>query len=159
MKEKKIVYYRDELNDEFSSAVINARKIDGDYVYDHTSLFKKFTHFFWYRIVAVPIAFCYLKIHFQHKIVNRKALKAARDTGYFIYGNHTQPVGDAVIPTFVCWPRDAYVIVHPANVSMPFLGKINPSMGAIPLPDTKEASRNFVNVIEKRIRQKKAVAA
>ena len=58
MKEKKIVYYRDELNDEFSSAVINARKIDGDYVYDHTSLFKKFTHFFWYRIVAVPIAFC-----------------------------------------------------------------------------------------------------
>ena len=157
MKEKKIIYYRDELNDEFSSAVINAKKIDGDYVYDHTSLFKKFTHFFWYRSVAVPIAFLYLKIHFHHKIVNRKVLKAAKDTGYFIYGNHTQPVGDAVIPTFVCWPRDAYVIVHPANVSMPFLGKINPSMGAIPLPDTKEASRNFVNIIEKRIQEKKAV--
>jgi 1-acyl-sn-glycerol-3-phosphate acyltransferase len=157
MKEKKIIYYRDELNDEFSSAVINAKKIDGDYVYDHTSLFKKFTHFFWYRIVAVPIAFLYLKIHFHHKIVNRKVLREAKDTGYFIYGNHTQPVGDAVIPTFVCWPKDAYVIVHPANVSMPFLGKINPSMGAIPLPDTKEASRNFVNVIEKRIQEKKAV--
>jgi 1-acyl-sn-glycerol-3-phosphate acyltransferase len=157
MKEKKIIYYRDELNDEFSSAVINAKKIDGDYVYDHTSLFKKFTHFFWYRIVAVPIAFLYLKIHFHHKIVNRKVLREAKDTGYFIYGNHTQPVGDAVIPTFVSWPRDAYVIVHPANVSMPFLGKINPSMGAIPLPDTKEASRNFVNIIEKRIQEKKAV--
>ncbi len=157
MREKKIIYYRDELNDEFSEAQINAKRIDGSYQYDRTSLFSKVTHIFWYRIVAVPIAFVFLKVRFAHKIVNRKVLKKAKATGCFIYGNHTQPVGDAVIPTFVCAPRDAYVIVHPANVSMPYLGRVTPSMGAIPLPDDMEANRNFVKIIEKRIQQKKAV--
>ncbi len=157
MKGKKIIYYTDELNDEFSQAQITAKKIDGNYRYEQNSLFKKFTHVFWYRIIAMPIAFAFLKLRFAHRIVNRKVLKQAKDTGYFIYGNHTQPVGDAVIPTFISFPRDAYVIVHPANVSMPFLGRVTPSMGAIPLPDGLEANRNFVKVIEKRIQQKKAV--
>lgn len=157
MSKRKVIYYRDEINDEFSTAQINAKRIDGSYCYDRTSFFSRFTHFFWYRIVAMPIAFVFLKLRFGHKIVNRKVLKQAADTGYFIYGNHTQPTGDAVIPTFVSFPRDAYVIVHPANVSMPCLGRVTPSMGAIPLPDDLEANRNFVKIIEKRIVQKKAV--
>ena len=50
----KTVYYHDELNDEFSIAKITPKKIDENYVYCHDSLFKKFTHFFWYRIIATP---------------------------------------------------------------------------------------------------------
>ena len=37
MDKRKVIYYTDELNDEFSTAVITPRKIDGDYIYDRQS--------------------------------------------------------------------------------------------------------------------------
>ena len=59
---RKVIYYSDELNDEFSTAVITPRRIDGDYVYCHDSLFKRFTHIFWYRNVFTPIAYLHSKL-------------------------------------------------------------------------------------------------
>lgn len=155
--ERRIIYYEDELNDEFSTAQIVPKKIGDDYVYIHTSFVKKFTHFFWYRIVATPIAFFYLKIKFHHKIVNKKTLNTHKKTGCFMFGNHTQPTGDAVIPTMITTPNDAYVIVHPNNVSMPYLGRVTPSMGALPLPDTLKATRNFNKAIETRLNENRVV--
>ncbi len=157
MKEKKVVIYHDELNDEFSPAQITAKKIDKDYVYIYNSKFKKFTHFFWYRIVAFPLAKIYLFFKFSHKIKNRKILKPYRKQGYFIYANHTQPTADALIPTMVAFPKQVYVIVHPNNVSMPVLGKVTPSLGALPLPDDLDATKNFVKAIEQRIKENKCI--
>lgn len=157
MKKKRVVYYKDEMNDEFSSAVITPRKIDGAYRYERDGFFGKMAHFFFYRIVAVPLAFVYLKIKFSHKIIGREKLKQAVGRPCFVYGNHTQPTADALIPTFVTHPRDAFVIVHPANVSMPVLGRITPYIGALPLPDNMEAARNFARVIEKRTGEKKPI--
>lgn len=154
---RKVIYYTDELNDEFSTAVITPKPIDGNYKYIHKGIWKKFTRFFWYRIVATPLAYLYLKLYFGHKIVNKKILKSAKDTGWFIYGNHTHFMADALIPTMISTPKDMYVIVHPNNVSMPYLGRITPSLGALPLPDDAEAGRNFVSVVETRIAQKHAV--
>lgn len=157
MSKKRIIYYEDELNDEFSTAKITPRVIDGNYVYDHTSAWKRFTHFFWYRLVATPIAFLYVKLAFGHKIVNKKLLRSFSDTGYFMYGNHTQAIADPFIPNLLNVKKETYIIVHPNNVSMPILGKITPSLGAIPLPDDKKAYFHFVRVIEKRIQQKKKI--
>lgn len=157
MKEKRtVIYYKDELLDEFSTAVITPKKIDDDWVYIHTSPFKKFTHFFWYRIIATPLAFLYLKIKFHHKTVGREKLKAC-GSGYFLYGNHTQDVGDALIPSMLTFPSDAYAVVHPNNVSMKFLGKINPSLGALPLPDTKAAARNFLDALNVRLFERRPI--
>ena len=66
---EKVVYYTDELNDEFAGDNIKAIKIDGKYKYIRKSFLKKITHFFWYRVIATPLAFMYLKIKFRHKIV------------------------------------------------------------------------------------------
>lgn len=154
MKKKnpiKTVYYKDELNDEFSSAVITPKKIDGDYRYERDNFPGKLAHFFWYRIIAIPLAVCYLKLVFRHRIVNRKCLKKFRRQACFLYGNHTQPTADALIPTFLTHPRNAYIIVHPNNVSMPFLGRITPYLGALPLPDDLAAARNFQAVLNKRV--------
>lgn len=157
MDRRKVIYYRDELHDEFSLAQITPRPVDGSYVYLHTSPWKRFTHFFWYRIVATPIAFLYTKVVFHHRVVNRHLLRACRDTGYFLYGNHTQDIGDAFMPNMLNVRRETYVIVHPNNISMPVLGHITPSLGAIPLPDDMAAYRNFLRAVETRIEQKKAV--
>ncbi len=157
MDRRKVIYYSDELNDEFSLAQITPKTIDGDYVYIHKSAFKKFTHIFWYRLVATPIAFLYTKIVFHHRVIGKKAFKKYRHTGYFVYGNHTQDIADAFIPNVINFPKTNYVIVHPNNVSMPLLGKITPSLGALPLPDDKQAYKNFISAIDARILQNNAV--
>ena len=157
MDKRKVIYYNDELSDEFSLAQITPKKITGDYVYIHKSIFKRFTHFFWYRIVAFPIAFLYTKLKFFHKIVNQEVIKPYKKGGYFIYGNHTQDIGDAFMPNMINKGKDKYIIVHPNNVSMPILGKITPSLGALPLPDDMTAYKSFVKAIETRIKENKAI--
>nr|MCR5154277.1 hypothetical protein [Lachnospiraceae bacterium] len=143
---KKIIYYKDELNDEFSEAVINAKTIDEDY--DYVGGFgRSLGRFFLYKCFARPFAFIYLKLAFGHKIVGKRKLKAVKKGGYFIYANHTNPVPDAFIPSMVAFPKSVAVIVHPANVSMPVLGKITPCLGALPLPDTIGAAKNFSKAI------------
>lgn len=156
-KEKKVIYYSDELNDELSSAQIVPKHIGDDYVYIYRSPIKRFTHFFWYRMVATPLAFLYLKIKFRHSIKNKKVLKEYKKTGYFLFGNHTQDIGDALIPTMLIFPKTTYAIVHPNNVSMPYLGRVTPSMGALPLPDTRIAAKNFMDAVKTRIEEGKCV--
>ena len=150
MDKRKIIYFEDELNDEFSTAVIPPRRIDETYVYRKDSPFKKFTHFFWYRIVATPIAFFYTKIAHRHKIVGKSALRKFKKSGYFLYGNHTHALGDSVIPSMLTLPKDAYVIVHPSNVSIPYIRRVATSLGALPLPDTLGAYKNFISAVESR---------
>ena len=94
MDERKVIYFEDELNDEFSTAVIEPRRIDESYVYRKDSAWKSFTHFFWYRIIATPIAFFYTKIAHGHKIVGKDRLRKFKRSGYFLYGNH-EPVQSA----------------------------------------------------------------
>lgn len=157
MDKRKVIYYSDELNDEFSVAQITPRKIDGSYIYVYNTPFKKFTRVFWYDIVAKPLALLYTKAAFHHRIIGNEVLKEYRDKAYFIYGNHTQDICDALIPSMLCLRKSVYVIVHPNNVSMPVLGRITPSLGAIPLPDGKEAYKNFLSAIEARVSEGCAV--
>ena len=138
-------------------AQITPRRIDGSYRYCSDSVFKRFTHFFWYRIVATPIAWFYTRLVFHHRMIGREKLKQFRHSAYVMYGNHTQDIADAFIPTMLNFPKDDYVIVHPNNVSMPFLGKVTPSMGALPLPDDMAAYRNFLRAVEHRIAQHHAI--
>lgn len=75
---QQVIYYWDELNDEFSDGHIDAKKIDGNYRYIRDdSPIGKAVHIFWYRIIATPLAWLYMKLHFHHKIVNRYFLKRA----------------------------------------------------------------------------------
>jgi 1-acyl-sn-glycerol-3-phosphate acyltransferase len=156
-RRQQIIYYNDMANDEFSAAKIVPKRIDGTYVYCHDGIWKGLTHFFWYRIVANPLAFVYLKLKFRHKIINKRVLKASKNEGYFIFGNHTQPIADALIPTKVSNPKDTYVIVNPENVSMPVLGRITPSLGALPLPGDIEAARHFMDAVKRRAAEGRAL--
>jgi 1-acyl-sn-glycerol-3-phosphate acyltransferase len=153
----KVIYYKDELNDEFSSAEITPRKIGGDYKYERNSVLDKILHFLLYRIVEIPVAFCYLKLKFGHKIVNRQAIKPYLGKGCFIFGNHTQALADPCVPTFITFPHRANIVVHPNNVSIKIIGKCTPYLGAIPLPDDMAASRNFLKCIESRLKKNQAI--
>ena len=150
MADPQIIYYQDELKDEFSTAKITPKRIDGSYRYDGGCL-RGVGRFFWYDVVAKPLASLFLKVKFHHKIVNGECLKEAGTQGIFLYGNHTHALADALIPTMVAKPKGVYVIVHPNNVSMPVLGRITPCLGALPLPDDMEGMKNFTRSIRSHI--------
>ena len=148
---EKIIYYSDELNDEFAGDSIIPKKIDENYFYGDSSLGWKIKHYFFYKIIAHPIAFVFVKLKYHHKFVNKEVIKPYIHKAKFQFGNHTNNIMDALIPSFMQFPNHNYLIVNANNVSMPVLGKITPYLGAVPLPDNMAASKNFMNIIKLRI--------
>lgn len=149
----KTVYYTSELDDEFSTAVIEPKKIDGNYKYKRNGILS----FILYRLIATPLASLYLFFAHHRRVIGREKLKSSKNTGYFIYGNHTQDIADAVNPAMMNFPRRTTVIVHPNNVSMKLLGRLTPYMGAMPLPDDLDAYKNFNRELKRRVEKKNAV--
>lgn len=146
-------YYVDELNTEFSGDDIKPRVIDSTYKY----IRSKAAHTFWYNLIARPIARVYMKLKYHHEIVGLDKLKEVMNSPVFIYGNHTNPIADAFVPAILLRPRPIRVIVNANNVSMPILGSIVPHLGGMPLPDNKEALKNFMNAIDYYVNQKEPI--
>ena len=118
MESNKIIYYTDELNDEFSEAVITPRRIDEKYKYFHKNPFWNFCSFLFQNFISMPIKVLYVKLKFSIKFVGKEKLKTCKKDGYFIYANHTQAFADTFIPSLANYPKRNYLIVNPANVSM-----------------------------------------
>lgn len=156
MENPKIVYYKDELNDEFSGDDIVARKIDKDYVYLKNSLWYRFVCFFWYRIVATPLVALYMKLKFRHKVIGKRKIRKCK-SGAFLFGNHTHSITDISIPTLVSFPKKAYIIAHANNVSIKYIKNITPKIGAVPLPDDIAATKNFTNCLNQRFKEKSVI--
>jgi len=156
-EKKRVIYYSDELNDEFSEMQIKAIPIDQNYDYGQSGLWWNFQRFFWYRIFSMPIAWLWLKLTYRHKIVNRHVLKKCPKGPIFLFANHTNPIADALIPTFVAFPKGVYVIVHANNVSIPGLGLKTRILGALPLPDNLGATKNFMEIVKRRVAEKQAI--
>ena len=155
--QKKIIYYKDELNDEFSGDNIKPKIIDENYKYVDKRFIKKVTHIFWLRMVFAPIFYIHSKIKYHHKIIGKKKLKAYKKEPIFMYANHTHNICDTYIPTFVNGYKDVYIICNPQNVSIKVIGPITPSLGAIPLPSNLEATKNFKEAIDYYVSTKKCI--
>lgn len=151
MQPTKTVYYTDERNDEFSKAKITPKPIDENWRYLRRGVLWNIKRFITYRLFAHPIGFLYVKIKFLWRVKNRKVLKSIpKKQGFFLYGNHTQAIADAFVPSLSVFPRPVYTIVHANNVSMPVLGKLNAYMGALPVPDNLKSARNFYAAVRTR---------
>ena len=149
----KTIYYNDEQNDEFSRAQITPKKITKDYEYIFKNPLKILGSFIAYRLIATPIAFFYSKIRLGQRVRNRRVLRFVnKKQGFFLFANHTQDIGDAFMPHIAIFPKRAYTVVHPNNVSMPILGRINPALGALPIPSEIRGLRPFSNAIRNRIK-------
>ena len=75
MKEPKIIYYKDELNDEFSKAKIKPRVIDENYIYIHKNPLWNIASFLVQNVFSVPIKVLYSKFKFRIKYVGKEKLK------------------------------------------------------------------------------------
>jgi len=155
---QRVIYYSDELNDDFAGTDITARRIDADYDYVPSSPLWKTAAFVLYRIIATPLVWLLCKLVCGLRIKNRKALRSLRGKGFFMYGNHTNGMADAFTPTLAAFPHRAHIIVNPDAVSIKGLGTIVAMLGAIPLPATLSGMKAFRKAIDCRYTQNRAVA-
>lgn len=157
MKKQKIIYYNDELNEEFSTAKIESRIIDEHYKYIHKNIIWNISSFILQNILSVPIKYLYAKLKFKIKYIGKEKLKPYRKIGYFVYGNHTQAFADTFLISNILYPKINYLIVNPENVSIKYLGNIVQMLGAIPIPSNIKAMKNFLNSIENKIKKGNSV--
>ena len=82
MKKNKLIYYNDELNDEFSKVVIKPRFIGEKYKYKHSFIWECFSAII-QNVLSMPIKLLYLKFKFNHKFVGKEKYKLCKDTRIF----------------------------------------------------------------------------
>ena len=150
MEDRQIVYYTDELQDEFSEVMITPRVIDKNFRYFHGAVWN-FGSLVIQNVLSMPIKVLYQKTKFRLKYVGKEKLRECHKTGYFIYGNHTQPFADTFIPSVANYPKRNFFIVNPENVSMPGMKHLVELLGAIPVPSDFEAMKNFVKSVNDKI--------
>ena len=152
MKPKKIVYYNDPLNDDFAGNNIKDIPFPQKLKYRHPKnpIWWFFSELF-YHFLAVPILWLVGKLGYGVKVIGKKNVRAFWRRGVFFYGNHTQIIGDALMPAFMVSPRYINVIVHPNNINIPGIGKYVPLLGGLPLPGNQKARQNFNAAIATRV--------
>lgn len=148
-------YYRDEINDDFANNGVVARHNKPGYKYIRTNpLFKAASFLLYYSIK--PLVTLMNKIVYHQKIIGKEKLKPYRYTGYFLYGNHTSPMGDAYTPNILTKKRN-YMVVSEEATSIKGIGTLVNALGAIPVPSDLENIKPFINAIETRIKEKKSI--
>ncbi len=148
---EKIIYYEDELNDEFSDAKIEPRVIDEKYIFIHKNPFWNVCSYLIQHVLSVPIKVLYAKFKFHIKYIGREKYKECKRTGFFIYGNHTQSFADTFIISNTVYPKINFLIVNPENVSMKGLGNFVQMFGAIPIPNKMNGMKKFMEAVKKRV--------
>lgn len=151
----KIRYYR-SYTDDFSQTKKQDYTLPEDYEWVREDLLSRLLGALTYGIAWLfSTVYCRLFLHVHFK--NRHILRDTKHTGAFLYGNHTQPVGDVFNPALACLPNRIYTLASPANLGIPVLGKILPYLGALPIPDNLSGIRKLTNAIEYRLTQKRCI--
>lgn len=143
------IRYYDSFEDDFEQSAQQELKLPEDYRRIRSDARSRLASALVYGVALVfGSVYCRLCLHVR--IHGRRKLKKV-DGGYFIYGNHTQPLGDVFTPALCAFPRRIYTVVSPANYGIPVIGKILPYLGALPTADTLEGMRDLKAAVEARI--------
>lgn len=155
MNKKKIYYYK-SYEDDVITNKNQEYKIKSNYKWIHNNIIYEICSNILYGFAYIVSLF-YCKFVLHVKIENRKVLKKYNKQGYFVYGNHTQPIGDVFIPAHVCIPKRTYVVVSQANLGINGIGQVLPMLGALPTSNSINDTKKLWKAIEKRIAQKNCV--
>lgn len=145
----KEVRYYEAFTDDFEQSAKQDYKLPENYKWVRTDILSKFLSGLIYGL-AVIFGGAYCKFVLHMKVKGRKNLKGMKGD-FFIYGNHTQPVGDVFIPALCVLPKRIFTVVSTANYGIPVIGKILPYLGALPISDSLHGFKELSKAIETRL--------
>ncbi len=147
-------YYK-SFDQDFVKTAEQEFKLSDDYVWVRRGAKAAFLSHLTYG-AAVILGGLYCKAILHISIKNKTALKQAK-CGCFIFGNHTQPFGDVIIPALAALPKRIYTICSPSNLGMQGIGKALPYLGALPVPDSITGLKKLSDAVVTRINSGNAV--
>ena len=151
---RKILYYTSTEDDFYADG--KEHTLPEDYRFLRERRRDRFLSAFLYGCAAVFSTFyCRLGLHLH--IYGAKKLRRQKG-GCFIYGNHTQPLGDVFLPALAALPRRIYTVVSPANLDLPVIGRLLPHLGALPLPGTLRGLSDFERALRQRCEEGHPIA-
>lgn len=110
----------------------------------------------WQRRLVRALAndLSYLYCHFGRAITFKNAwrLKAAGQHGFVVYGNHTQPAGDVLIPYYLGNHHTFNVLASPANLGVPVLGRLTVLGGGLLTPQSLHQLGRFNRTVVAKLR-------
>ncbi len=151
----RIIYYQ-SFSDDVVESTDQTYQLPDDYVWVHPERSHRIKSTILYALTKV-ISPIYCRCFLHMRVVNRKLLDQCRDTGFCLYANHTQPIGDAMLPVWVNRGRRIYVIVSPANLGIPVIGKLIPYLGALPTSGKIKDMRALHQAIFQRLSEKQCL--
>jgi 1-acyl-sn-glycerol-3-phosphate acyltransferase len=154
---KKIVYYNDELIDDFSGTRIKQKPLKENFKYINRDPIWNFIAWVFYYFIAIPVGWIFSKIKLRTRFKNKKALRKNFMKGYFLYCNHTQGVADAFNPALAVYPKRNFILVNKDAVSIPGLTQVVKMLGGIPVATTLNNMKNMNKCIQERIKNKHVV--
>lgn len=156
MKRETPVRRYHSLTEDFSQTAQQDFVLPEDYVWVRTDWKSRLKAKLVYAAaLAFSSVYCRLFLHVRFR--GASLLRRDRDTGIFVFGNHTQPIGDVFDPALACFPRRIYTLASPANLGIPVLGRILPYLGALPIPGSISGMKQLQEAISLRYSQKAAI--
>ena len=156
-REKKVIYYKDEINDDFSGLKITCTPLGEKYRYIRSSLLFRIFEYAFYYGVMIPVVYMLQKVYNHQKFANRKLLRKAKKDGCFLVSNHTQVQSDSYIGPLATYPKKCFIISNPDVLCIRGLRLGMQAYGVIPLGTNLEEKKRFLQCVETRLSQKKSV--
>lgn len=141
--------YYSSFADDFEQSADQNFELPENYQWVRTDIVSKFLSGLIYGLAVIfGGAYCRLFLHMRVK--GRKNLKGMKGDLY-IFGNHTQPVGDVFIPALCVLPKRIYTVVSTANYGIPVIGRLLPYLGALPTVNTLHGVKELNKAMEHRL--------
>lgn len=150
------INYYQTYQDDFVQSQEQNYKLSENYEWIHQNKIYKINSKILYKI-AYWVSLIYCRVFLHIKIKNSKILKKYKKEGYFIYGNHTQPIGDVFTPAHICKGKRIYVIANSNNLKVKIIGRLLPILGILPIPDSPKQMKEFLKAVKKRADEKNCI--
>ncbi|MFC6181246.1 lysophospholipid acyltransferase family protein [Lactiplantibacillus daowaiensis] len=100
------------------------------------------SHHQWLRWLGQVVSWGYYLIR-PVKVIG----ELPRQTSYCLYGNHTQPTGDVLLPLKVGGAQHFNAMISPANLGIPVIGRLLPLVGGLPVPQQRQQMGPFLKAM------------
>ena len=133
-KKNGVIYYSDELRDDFNEIGLKRPPVPEGYKYKRTNPINNFFSAILYHGIAKPIIGLYCVLH-GIKVEGKKNLKALNGKGAFIFSNHVaiSDVFKFQSEVFFVGKR-VNILGYSDTISMPIVRNLARALGYIPLP-------------------------
>ena len=151
-KKTKVIYWSDELNDDFNQTLKKRPEVSSKYKYKR----NPFISFICYYLIAKPILglSCLLR---GMKIEGKDNLKSLKHTGYFIYSNHVSLSDAYKFASHIIHHKRVNIIGYSDALSLKGLGPILKGLGYLPIPEDIHTMKKFNDEITRLINKKEIV--